>query len=60
VSWPFLIIYKGLKSEYNFKTCCLLLLHPPFNNLVMSDKSKALVTHVPHTSADVLYNLAMV
>jgi hypothetical protein len=61
VSWPFLTAYKGLESEYDFKTRRLLLLHPLSNNLVMSDESsRALAACVPCTSADVLCNPAMV
>jgi hypothetical protein len=61
VSWPFLTAYKGLESEYDFKTRRLLLPHPLSNNLIVSDKSsRALAACVPRTSADVLYNLAIV
>jgi hypothetical protein len=61
VSWPFLTVYEGLESEYDFKTCRLPLPHPLFNNLVMSDESfRALAARVPRTSAGVLCNPAMV
>jgi hypothetical protein len=61
VSWPFLTVYKGLESEYDFKTRRLLLLYSLFNNLVVSNKSfRALAAHVLRTFASVLYNLAMV
>jgi hypothetical protein len=61
VSWPFLTTYKGLESEYDFKTRRLLLPHPPSNNLVMSNESsRALAARVPRTSAGVLYNPAIV
>jgi hypothetical protein len=61
MSWPFLTVYKGLESKYDFKTRCLPLLHPLFNNLVVSDEfSRALTACVPRTSAGVLCNPAMV
>jgi hypothetical protein len=61
VSWPFLTVYKGLKSKYDFKTRRLPLPHPPSNNLVVFNKSfRALAACVPRTSAGVLCNLAMV
>jgi hypothetical protein len=61
VSWPFLTAYKGLESEYDFKTRCLLLPYPPSNNLIVFNESfRALAARVPRTFAGVLCNLAMV
>jgi hypothetical protein len=60
MSWLFFTVYKELESEYDFKTRRLLLLHPLSNNLVLFNKSKVLIAHVPRTSAGVLYNLAIV